>query len=147
MCTHFGEGRPAAPDQSRLPITFVCGCCFLLRVDVLRQVGGFDESFFTYGEDLELSIRLARGGHKMVYEPSATLLHRITRGAPATARQIQLRDKNRRRIARRHYGAWGRLRFAAWFYPTRAIHLVRHVAKGDWAKARAQIDGAVGPLG
>jgi GT2 family glycosyltransferase len=115
-------------------------------VDVLREVGGFDESFFTYAEDLELSIRLAQMGHTMTYEPTATLLHRITRGAPSTARQIRLRDKNRRRIAKRHYGAWGRLRFAGWFYPTRLIHLARHAVLGEWEKARAQIDGAFGSI-
>jgi GT2 family glycosyltransferase len=146
MCTHFGENRPPAPAQKRMPVTFICGCCFLLRVNVLRQVGGFDESFFTYGEDLELSIRLGRAGAVMIYEPSATLLHRITRGASSTARQIRLRDTNRRRIARRHYGMWGRLRFAAWFYPTRLVHLGRHIALAEWDKARAQIDGAFGSM-
>jgi GT2 family glycosyltransferase len=146
MCTHFGENRPVVKGQQRMPVTFICGCCFLWRVDVLRAVGGFDESFFTYGEDLELSIRLTRGGYRMMYEPLATLLHRITRGASATARQIRLRDQNRRRIARRHYGGLGRLRFAAWFYPTRLLHFMRHVLSRDWTRARAQVDGALGSL-
>lgn len=147
MCVHFGENHPIDPRQRRMPVTFICGCCFLWRVDVLRTVGGFDEHFFTYGEDLELSIRLGRAGYTMVYEPTATLLHRITRGAPATPRQIRLRDRNRRRIARRHYGVVGRLRFRLWFYPTRLIHFARHVARGEWEMARAQVDGAIGALG
>jgi GT2 family glycosyltransferase len=146
MCTHFGENRPRVTHQKRMRVSFICGCCFLWRVDVLREIGGFDESFFTYAEDLELSIRLARGGYAMLYEPAATLLHRITRGAPATPRQIRLRDRNRRRIARRHYGLMGRLRFAAWFYPTRLVHLARYVVSGSWDEARAQIDGALGTL-
>ena len=60
--THLRENKPIDPTQTRMPVTFVCGCCFLIRADVVRELGGFDESFFTYVEDTELSVRLARAG-------------------------------------------------------------------------------------
>jgi GT2 family glycosyltransferase len=146
MGKHLGENEPMIAGRPRMPVSFICGCCFLLRVDVLRAIGGFDERFFAYGEDLELSIRLARGGYVMLHEPAATLLHRISRTSPLTAAKIRLRDQNRRRIARRHYGWLARARFAAWFYPTRLIHLMRYAAAGRWAEARAQLDGAFHPI-
>jgi GT2 family glycosyltransferase len=146
MCTHFRENLPVDPADTRRPVSFVCGCCFLLRTDVLRSVGGFDESFFTYCEDLELSLKLARDGHQMIYEPSARVLHRIGRAAPPTPNQIRLRDKNRRRVVAKHYGLLEALRFGAWFYPTRAIHLARYIGTGRWDQARAQLSGAFGSL-
>ncbi len=144
--THFLENLPSDPTQQRMPVTFVCGCCFLIRADVLRAVGVFDERFFTYVEDVELSMRLTRAGYSLLYEPSARVLHRIGRAAPPTPNQIRLRDKNRRRVVARHYGIIERFRFAAWFYPTRMVHLVRYVATADWRRARALLEGAFSPL-
>jgi GT2 family glycosyltransferase len=112
----------------------------------MREVGLFDERFFTYVEDLDLSMRVTRAGHTIMYEPSARLFHRIGRAAPATANQIRLRDKNRRRVAARHLGPLKRLRFALWFYPTRAMHLVRYAAQRDWVRLRAILEGALGSL-
>lgn len=34
------------------------GCFMFMRVDVLRKIGGFDERFFMYAEDLDLSRRI-----------------------------------------------------------------------------------------
>lgn len=144
---HLLEDEPVDPGQSRRPTTFACGCCFLIRADVVRTLGGFDESFFAYAEDAELSLRVARAGHRMFYEPRARVLHRIEPGAAATPFQIRQRDRNRRRIVARHYGLADTVRFSLWFYPTRAVHLVRYVVRRDWASARAIVDGAIGSLG
>ena len=144
--THLRENLPVDPGQTRMPVTFVCGCCFLIRADVVRELGGFDESFFTYVEDTELSVRLARAGHAMLYEPSARVLHRIGRAALATPFQIRQRDRNRRRLVARHFGLLERLRFALWFYPTRIVHLCRYVVRFDWLRARSIVEGAFGSI-
>lgn len=132
-----------APD----PITFATGCCFLIRADVLRQVGGFDESYFAYVEDVELCVRIARAGFRMLYEPRARVLHRIPPGRTTeTPFQIRQRDRNRRRLARTHLGPVQRLAFAAWFYPTRAIHFGRFALRAAWPEAMAILVGAFGSL-
>jgi GT2 family glycosyltransferase len=146
MCTHYRENQSVDPSTERREITFVCGCCLLIRADVLRALGGFDESYFTYAEDLELSVRLHRAGYRMVYEPTARVLHRIGRSAESTARQIVLRDKNRRRLVARHYRGLERVVFWLWFYPTRAIHFARYVVRRDWARVRAILTGAFGSI-
>jgi GT2 family glycosyltransferase len=143
---HVRENEPVDPQQTRTPITFVCGCCFLIRADVVRAAGGFDESFFAYVEDVELSLRLTRSGYTLMYEPAARILHRIKRGAESTPFQIRQRDRNRRRLVARYYGIADRIRFAMWFYPTRAAHLMRYLGRREWACAKAILDGAVGPV-
>ena len=144
MGLHLRENQPLDASEQRLPITFVCGCCFMIPADVLRTVGGFDESYFAYVEDAELSLRLARAGRVMVYEPAARVLHRIKRGAQSTPFQIRQRDRNRRKLVARHYGIIDRLRFTLWFYPTRAVHFARYVARGQWQHMRAIVAGAFG---
>lgn len=53
----------------------VSGCCLLVRRDLLAALGGFDESFFMYGEDLDFCWRARRRGARIRYVPSAEILH------------------------------------------------------------------------
>ena len=141
---HRSENRVALAEQQRSAATFVTGCSFLIRADALRAVGGFDEAFFAYVEDTELSVRLNRAGYALVYEPKALVLHRIAPRAEETPFQIVQRDRNRRRLVAKHYGAADRLLFSLWFYPTRGVHFARYLSRGDWARARSIVVGALG---
>lgn len=146
--THLREGLrdDAHGDEAVERVSFLTGCCILLSATALREVGSFAEDFFIYVEDTELSVRLARAGYDLLYQPAARILHRIPpgRGRDGTF-QIVLRDRNRRRLVRRHYRWPERALFAAWFYPTRLIHLARYVARGDLARARAIVTGMSAP--
>jgi hypothetical protein len=126
-------------DPGVRDITFVTGCCCLLSAEALRRVGGFAEDFFAYVEDVELSLRLSRAGYRLLYQPAARVLHRVSPGAPTppSAFQILHRDRNRRRLARRHFNWLDRLRFAGWFYPSRVVRLAQYASRGDWARASA----------
>ncbi len=53
----------------------VSGCCLLIRGDLLREIHGLDESFFMYGEDLDLCWRVRRRGFRIRYVPDAEILH------------------------------------------------------------------------
>lgn len=63
--------RLGSPDHLALPRSFYTGNASL-RTEVLREVGGFDESFGIYGnEDVELSLRLRKAGVELAYDPEA----------------------------------------------------------------------------
>ncbi len=53
----------------------VNGAFMLGRTAELRAIGGFDESFWMYGEDLDLCIRVARRNKSILYFPAATAVH------------------------------------------------------------------------
>jgi GT2 family glycosyltransferase len=58
------------------------GAFFLVKRDVLTQVGLFDDQFFLYGEDLDLCRRIGQAGWRIRYEPSVTIRH--IKGASAS---------------------------------------------------------------
>ena len=51
------------------------GAFYLTRKKILNGLGGFDETFFMYGEDLDLSYRMKEKGYKIVYYPHENVTH------------------------------------------------------------------------
>lgn len=52
-----------------------CAAAALYRRDVLEEVGGFDEDFFCYFEDIDLGFRLRLAGHRCLFVPDAVAYH------------------------------------------------------------------------
>ena len=65
--------NPKISDRE-LNMPYLSGCFMFLRVSALRKVGLFDERFFMYGEDLDLSRRMHRQ-YKTIYYPGAAVVH------------------------------------------------------------------------
>jgi GT2 family glycosyltransferase len=59
------------------------GAAFVARRDVLEEIGGFDERFFMYMEDIELSMRARRAGYDVVLAPRSRVLHEYQLSVPA----------------------------------------------------------------
>jgi GT2 family glycosyltransferase len=57
------------------------GCFMLFRREAYAQVGGFDDRFFLYFEDADISLRVAKQGYKVFYYPDAHVFHHWARGA------------------------------------------------------------------
>ncbi len=57
------------------PVGWLSGSCLLLRREAFGAVGGFDESYFMFMEDLDLGERLGAAGWLNVYAPSAVVEH------------------------------------------------------------------------
>lgn len=144
---HFREGESdVLPDvRPAAPVTFLTGCCLLIRASIVATNPElFRADFFLYVEDTEFCVRVQRQGWELWYQPAARLQHRVPPfGAPLAARHIVLRDRNRRRLVRAHYGWLDRARFALWFYPTRVVQGAGYFLKGDYPRARAIIRGSL----
>lgn len=66
---NIGEDQTAAVDV-------LSGCCMLVRASILPQIGGaFDEDYFMYCEDVDLSYRIQKAGYHNIYYPEVVLIH------------------------------------------------------------------------
>lgn len=71
-----GMGQRAAQASVAPRETFApCAAAALYRLSALREVGGFDEDFFCYMEDVDLGFRLRLAGHRCLTVPDAKVLH------------------------------------------------------------------------
>ncbi len=56
-------------------VDVLAGAFMMVRKDVLDTVGGFDETFFMYGEDVDLSYRIQKAGYKNYYVADTSIIH------------------------------------------------------------------------
>ncbi len=63
------------PPGERHRVAWVTGCCLLVRRDCLHELGGLDEDFFLYYEDVDLCRRAAAAGWSVWYDPAVSVTH------------------------------------------------------------------------
>lgn len=63
------------PADGTYEVGAVNGAFMLGRREMFEKVGQFDEAFFMYGDDLDLCIRVARAGYRIVYDGRVTFIH------------------------------------------------------------------------
>ena len=62
--------------SKRLEINLATGACILIRRQVFKKIGFFDEKYFLYLEDMDFCVRAKRAGFKIIFEPKAILWHK-----------------------------------------------------------------------
>ena len=104
--------RIARPDHVFAPRDFYSGNASL-RSDVLREVGGFDDSFTGYGnEDVELSLRLQAAGVALRYDGEALAYQEYAKNLGALARDTRAKGSSVVTLARAHPEVFGALRLS-----------------------------------
>jgi len=74
----YGHGFQIEKTQKKEEtdeLLFSCGGAALFNKKIFLSVGGFDEDYFAYFEDVDLGIRLNLMGHKIVFCPNAVVYH------------------------------------------------------------------------
>ncbi len=64
------------PTNSPTVVDWISGACMLIRREAFDAVGGFDTSYFMYFEEVDICLRLARAGWRVVLDPQAEIVHR-----------------------------------------------------------------------
>jgi len=82
--------KPAGPDyptdRGTIEVEWIAGMFMLFRSDAYRALGGFDEGYFLYYEDVDICRRLRRQGQGVLYEPRAEVIHDARRASRCDAR-------------------------------------------------------------
>ena len=94
-------------------VDWVSGTCMAVRRRAFEELGGFDESYFMYVEDVDLCWRAARGGWRVVYEPAGRVVHTIGVSSElAPYRMIAIHHRSLFRFSAKTRRGWRRLLLA-----------------------------------
>ena len=79
LIEHTGIRQPDGPRfDVPEPVWYATGCCLAMRCCDFNAVGGFDERFRMYGEDVDLSIKARKRGLVIMYQPASRIWHRVS---------------------------------------------------------------------
>jgi GT2 family glycosyltransferase len=108
-----------------LEIDWTIGSFMLVRREALDAVGGFDERFFLYSEEVDLCLRVHRAGWRIIHVPSLTILHHGSDGRALDPRLAGQSAWAQLQYARKNLTPWSRPAFHAALllrYATRSFH-------------------------
>ncbi len=94
--------RPAGEEQ---PVDWITGAAMLTRREVVEQVGGMDEGFFMYSEELDWCRRIEEAGWEIAYTPEARIVHHEGKSSEqvVAARHVYFQS-SKVRYARKYHG-------------------------------------------
>ena len=75
----------------------ISGSCMLIRSKIFKEINGFDEKFFMFGEDLDLCKRIWESDHEIHYMPGTKIIHykgESVRAAPYDSREAFYQSMN-----------------------------------------------------
>ena len=121
------------------------GCC-IARRDVFNQVGGFDADYFIYDDDTDLSLRTRLLGYRVMFVPSAVVIHRggLLRGV--SGMMLYYSSKNRLNTVLKNYelrNVWWRFLVLTFFTFIVSAGFFA-VKKHD--EAKATLKGVINPI-
>lgn len=93
------------PDNQQADVDWITGACMLTRRDIIDQVGGMDEAYFMYSEELDWCRRIKEAGWRIVYLPQAQVVHHVGKSSEQaiTARHINF-NRAKLRYFRKYHG-------------------------------------------
>ena len=137
------EGRPSAVREVEASCAreqepaWVSAACLLARKPALDAVGGLDERFFLYEEDVDLCLRVRRAGWRILYTPRAVVMHHLGRSmekAPAMSRLEY--DRSHLRYYAKHRGPGARALLRLYLAGSSAAGWIAALGPGPARRAR-----------
>lgn len=124
---------------------YITACAVLVRRACIDHVGGLDESYYIYGEDVDWCERARRAGFRLVYEPRARVWHKVSSSSGGkdvagglTPFKVVHKTRSMFRFFRRH---------AAWYqWPTILLFAAAYGAKAAVLMAASGNWGGLGAL-
>ena len=124
---HYGLNKP---DQGQYdiarPVEHAPACCLLVSKRVFNTIGLMDPAYFVYLDDTDFCYRAAQAGMKLMYVPSATLLHKASSltGGPESDFSVRYRTRNQVYFMLKHLGLWRNMFFLPAFQIYQVVKLL-----------------------
>jgi N-acetylglucosaminyl-diphospho-decaprenol L-rhamnosyltransferase len=112
-------------EEKTNPVEVLPGAFMMIKKSVLDITGGFDERFFMYGEDIDLSYRIKKAGFENCYLPETTIIHFKGESTKKDARYVKLFYKAMGQFMQKHFSEPGSLVRLLFLQAGMRIHQVK----------------------
>lgn len=102
-------GLPAGATEAG-EVDVLCGAFMMVPRTVWEQLGGFDETFFLYCEEVDFCYRLQRAGYRILMTPRSRIVHLVGSGEAQSPGRMVALTRGAIHLERKHFGRlhnWG----------------------------------------
>ena len=126
------------PDDAPADVDWLTGACLMAPRAVYARVGGLDEGYFMYSEELDWCRRIVAAGWRVVYYPAARVVHHVGKSSEqaVTARHINF-QRAKLRYFRKYHGRGAAALLRAFLLLSYAWQMALEAAKGALGSQRA----------
>lgn len=128
------DGHPISEIQCAKPFKtdWISGCMTLVPRTTFKIVGGYDESFFIWSDEWDLSLRVVERGWDLLVVPRSRIYHKIgkTLGVLKPL-SYYYSTRNRLLLKKKHLALHLRVLFFMWFIPTRIVRFSHFLFQGQ----------------
>ncbi|MEX2145346.1 MAG: glycosyltransferase family 2 protein [Candidatus Spechtbacterales bacterium] len=131
-------------ETSNENVNFLTGACMLIKKETLREIGEFDERFFLYFEDADLSLRAREAGWLLVWTPYSKIWHKVsatTLPSLGSAGMHYYHNRNIMLLAKKHGPIWVKFYMHVWAFLKIVKQLLKITARQDKEVSCAIIAG------
>ncbi|MBN1571036.1 MAG: glycosyltransferase family 2 protein [Acidobacteria bacterium] len=126
----YGRWYPSrGPEEDKGPqqVDYIEGACLLVRREAFEQVGGLDERYFMYAEEVDWCYSMKQSGWQVWYQPAAKIIHH---GGGSSRQRKSQREaalyRSRVRFFRKHHGNLSAVALKTIVYGTVAVKIPYH---------------------
>ena len=126
--------------DSQQEVTFITGCAFLIKTELIRKIGPLDDSLFYTCEDTDWTIRSLKAGYRALYVPSSLVWHKesidVKRNAGKAFRDFY-NVRNSLLLARRHAKPYHWPSFLFYLTLMVSYRTTGYLIRGEFDRVRA----------
>ena len=100
----LGDGRHVVVGDAPVAVDWTAGMFLVFCTETFRDLGGFDEGFFLYYEDVDICVRLWRAGRRVMFHPGVLVIHAAQRASRRQLRYMAWHLSSMARYFTKHLG-------------------------------------------
>lgn len=100
----WSRGGLREGDKQPAEVPTLTGAFMLVRRSLWERLGGFDESFFMYSEEVDLCYRIRRAGYRVLMTPAAAIVHLVGGGSRLSPERLLAMTRGAVHFNRKHFG-------------------------------------------
>jgi len=149
LATTFEAHSRSQNLKAPIKRTFLSGCCLLIRREVLLSIGGFDERFFMYFEDLDFFVRLSKTNWIAKIVPDAKLLHKVSMssGGEISVSERYLMAYSSIVYYKKHMNSSNQVFIILFRFTSFLLNILRMLVRGNLRGVKAYYQGTIDALG
>jgi len=114
---HRGKNQTDSGQFDQIGETdYACACALFIKKEIVDKMGLFDDIYFMYSEDFDLSIKTKLLGYKLIFNPETRVYHKIGKNEEITELKAYLTNRNRLIFIQKYYNFFKLIKFLFYFF-------------------------------